>query len=67
VIVNVWVGLSSTPPSAVPPSSFAFNVIVAEPNASAAGVYDNAPSDDTAGPAENRPGFELSVTTKLTT
>jgi hypothetical protein len=37
-IWNVCVGLVSTPPLAVPPVSCARSVIVAEPNAFAAGV-----------------------------
>ncbi len=38
VMVNVRVGLVSSPPSAVPPSSFRWTVTVVEPDAPGAGV-----------------------------
>ena len=66
VIVNCWVGLSSSPPLAVPPSSVTVTVIVALPLASAAGVKPRLPVvPSIAGSDENRSGFVLSVTTKV--
>ena len=67
VMVNCWVGLSSTPPLAVPPSSTAFSVIVAVPLAPAAGVYVSVPVGDTAGPAENSAVLVFALMLKLTT
>ncbi len=64
VIVNVCVADVSTPPPAVPPSSTAASVIVAEPLASAAGVKVSVPSAATAGPATNSEGVVLPVMLK---
>src|SRR5262245_15782346 len=67
VMVNVCVGLASTPPSRVPPSSTAPTAIVAVPLALSAGVKVNVPSAATAGPAANRPGFVFDTTWKDST
>jgi hypothetical protein len=66
VIVKVWVGLSSTPPLAVPPSSVAFSVIVADPFWFAPAVNESVPFAVTLGPAANRLGSVLSVMTRET-
>ena len=63
VIVNVWVGLVSWPPLAVPASSTAFTLTVAMPFWLAAGVNVSVPAALTAGATENRP-LLLLVTTK---
>ena len=55
--MKLCVGLSSTPPLAVPPSSIAFSVIVAVPFWFAAGVNESVPFEATLGPPEKRPGF----------
>src|SRR5918996_4776005 len=62
VIANVCGALVSTPPFAVPPSSWARTVTVAEPCAEGAGVKVSVPSTATAGCAANRP--ELSFVTR---
>jgi hypothetical protein len=64
VIVKVCVGLSLTPPLAVPPSSVASSVIVAVPFWFKPAVKERVPFAATVGPAEKRPGFVLFVTTK---
>src|SRR4051794_13978599 len=66
VMSKVWGGLSSTPPLAVPPLSVILSVIVAVPFWLAAEVNERAPVGETAGAAENRPGFVLLVTTNET-
>src|SRR5436190_785434 len=66
VIVTVWVGLSSTPPFAVPPSSIAFSVIVAEPFWFAPAVNESVPFAVTLGRAANRLGLVLSLMTRET-
>src|SRR5829696_9755662 len=65
VIVNVWSPLTSTPPLVVLPLSRSRTVIVADPLASAAGVYVRAPAGLIAGSAENRAGFELAATSNV--
>src|ERR1044072_50507 len=65
VIVKVWMALVSTPPLAVPPSSWIWTETVAEPLALAAGVKESVPLAPTAGWLENRPVLSLE-TMKLT-
>jgi hypothetical protein len=52
-MVKVRAALVSMPPSAVPPLSWSWTLIVAEPLASAAGVKVSVPSAATAGCDEN--------------
>ncbi len=66
VIVNVWSADVSAPPLAVPPSSWAATVIVADPEALAAGVKVSVPLAATAGPAAKRAAFVLPVMAKVT-
>ncbi len=65
LIVKVCAALVSMPPLAVPPSSCARTVTVAEPFALRAGVNVNVPFAATAGCAENSPLLSL-VTMKST-
>src|SRR5436190_8620693 len=66
LITNVCGALVSTPPPAVPPLSWTESVTVAQPLGLAAGVHVSVPVGDTAGPAENKPGFVLPVTLNWT-
>ncbi len=66
VMVKVCVALVSTPPNAVPPSSWIWSVTVAIPLAFAAGVKVNVPAADTAGCAENRALLLLEIRLKST-
>src|SRR5262249_25895071 len=66
VIVKLCGALVSTPPFAVPPSSWRSTVMVALPKALAAGVKESVPVGETAGPAPKRAAFVLPVTWKAT-
>jgi hypothetical protein len=66
VMVKVCDALVSTPPSKVPPLSWATTVIVAEPTALAAGVNVSCPVELMVGCTLNNNGSELLATTKLT-
>src|SRR5262249_53593012 len=59
VMSKLCVGLWSTPPLAVPPLSVSRSVIVAEPNAFAAGVSVTVPVGHPAGPALNSAALVL--------
>src|SRR5512132_3681740 len=65
VIVNVWVGLVSTPPLAVPPSSVRRTVMVAVP-VTPLGSQERVPSAATAGAVVKMAGLLLPVTSKVT-
>ncbi len=65
VIVNVSEVDVSTPPFAVPPSSFKLKVMVADPFALAAGVKVSVPLELIAGAVENNAALVLPVTWKV--
>src|SRR5437867_1555642 len=65
VIVNVWGGLLSTPPLAVPPLSWSCTVTVAVPLALEAGVYVSVPLAEINGCTANS-ALLLLVTRKFT-
>ena len=56
----------SSPPLAVPPSSWTYSVMFATPFLLAAGVNVSVPSEATAGPAEKSVGLSLLSITNVT-